>query len=266
MTIADNTKLNAFWRSLKQAPQRALLLDYDGTLAPFREERNQAFPYSGVREELEAILTEGTTRMVIISGRSIEDLLPLLGLERPPEIWGCHGWERLLPDGSHELGDLPGGAAEALEEAAASVRLAGYAELCERKPVSVAFHWRGLDPERIERLEMEIREAWTPLAERGALELHPFDGGLELRVPGRDKGFAVRRIFSDLDEGAAVAYLGDDRTDEDAFRALDGRGLSVLVRREPRPTAAELRLEPPEELLQFLSQWLTVCASEGRGS
>jgi trehalose-phosphatase len=113
---------------------------------------------------------------------------------------------------------------------------------------------------------MEIREAWTPLAERGALELHPFDGGLELRVPGRDKGFAVRRIFADLDEGAAVAYLGDDRTDEDAFRALDGRGLSVLVRREPRPTAAELRLEPPEELLQFLSQGLTVCASEGRGS
>jgi trehalose-phosphatase len=265
MDPADSAKLNAFWRSLRQAPQRALLLDYDGTLAPFREERSQAVPYAGVREELEAILADGTTRMVIISGRRIEDLLPLLGLEQPPEIWGCHGWERLLPDGGYELGDLPEGAAKALEEAECRVRQAGHAERCERKPVSVAFHWRGLDPEKIARLENEMTEAWTPLAERGGLELHPFDGGLELRVPGRDKGFAVRRIFADLDEGAAVAYLGDDRTDEDAFRVMEGRGLSVLVRREPRPTAAELRLEPPEELLQFLSQWLAVCASEGRG-
>lgn len=264
MNRADSAKLNAFCQGLKEAPQRALLLDYDGTLAPFRKERNEAVPYSGVREELEAILDDGKTRMVIISGRSIEDLLPLLGVKRPPEIWGCHGWERLLPDGSHELGDLPEGAAEALEEAAARVRQAGYTERCERKPVSVAFHWRGLDPERIARLEAEIRQAWASMAKRGGLELHSFDGGLELRVPGRDKGFAVRRIFDDLDEGAAVAYLGDDLTDEDAFRALEGRGLSILVRREPRPTAAELRLKPPEELLQFLRQWHTVCASDRR--
>jgi trehalose-phosphatase len=265
MNSADSARLNAFWRRLKEASQRALLLDYDGTLAPFREERDQAVPYPGVREELEAILADGTTRLVVISGRSIEDLLPLLGLKSHPEIWGCHGWERLLPDGSHEIGDLPEGAAEALEEAAALLRQAGHAERCERKPVSVAFHWRGLDPERIARLDTEVTEAWNPLAERGGLELHPFDGGLELRVPGRDKGFAVRRILADLDEGAAVAYLGDDLTDEDAFRAMEGRGLSILVRREPRPTAAELRLEPPDELLQFLCQWLTVGASEGRG-
>lgn len=265
MDPAERSKLDAFWRSLKEASQRALLLDYDGTLAPFREERNQAVPYPGVREELAALLVEGTTRLVIVSGRSIEDILPLLGLERPPEIWGCHGWERLLPDGTHELGDLPEGAAEALEEATNRLRQAGYGDRCERKPVSVAFHWRGLEQERVERLEKEIAGAWAPLAEKDALELHPFDGGLELRIPGRDKGFAVEQIFADLDEGAAVAYLGDDRTDEDAFRALTGRGLSILVRREPRPTAAELRLVPPEDLLHFLSQWRTTCASEGRG-
>jgi len=262
MNPVDSAKLNDFWRSLKEAPQRALLLDYDGTLAPFREERDQAVPSPGVREELEAILSEGSTRMVIISGRSIEDLLPLLGLEHPPEIWGCHGWERLLPDGGHEIGDLPEGAAEALDEAEGRLLRAGHAERCERKPVSVAFHWRGLDPEKIARLENEISRAWTPLAERGGLELHPFDGGLELRVPGRDKGSAVRRVLADLEKGAAVAYLGDDLTDEDAFRALEGRGMSVLVRREPRPSAAGLRLEPPEELLEFLCQWHTVCISE----
>lgn len=263
MNTADSMKLNAFWQRLKEAPQRALLLDYDGTLAPFREAREEAVPYPGVREVLEAILEAGSTRMVIVSGRAIEDLLPLLRLKRPPEIWGCHGWERLLPGGGRELGDLPEGAAEALEEAAERLRRNGYEERCERKPVSVAIHWRGLEPEKIAEIDRETNRAWAPLAEGAGLELHPFDGGLELRVPGRDKGFAVRRIFADLDGRAAIAYLGDDLTDEDAFRAMGGRGLGVLVRRQPRPTAADLKLEPPEELLQFLRRWLAVCSEEG---
>ena len=52
-----------------------------------------------------------------------------------------------------------------------------------------------------------------------------------------------------------MAYLGDDRTDEDAFRALRGRGLSVLVRAEPRETAADAWIRPPEELIEFLRTW-----------
>jgi trehalose-6-phosphatase len=56
-----------------------------------------------------------------------------------------------------------------------------------------------------------------------------------------------------------VAYLGDDRTDEDAFKALAGRGLAVLVREELRPTAAAVWLRPPVELLDFLQRWMTAC-------
>jgi trehalose-6-phosphatase len=53
-----------------------------------------------------------------------------------------------------------------------------------------------------------------------------------------------------------IAYLGDDRTDEDAFHALRGRGLTVLVRDQPRPTLAEVQLRPPQELIQFFRDWL----------
>ena len=53
----------------------------------------------------------------------------------------------------------------------------------------------------------------------------------------------------------AVAYLGDDLTDEDAFRAIKGVGLGGLVRAEFRPTAADIWLLPPEELIDFLRQW-----------
>jgi trehalose 6-phosphate phosphatase len=56
----------------------------------------------------------------------------------------------------------------------------------------------------------------------------------------------------------AVAYLGDDQTDEDAFVRLRGRGLCILVRPELRPTAAAMWLRPPGELIGFLRQWATV--------
>jgi trehalose-6-phosphatase len=64
-------------------------------------------------------------------------------------------------------------------------------------------------------------------------------------------GLSVERFFDRL----AVAYLGDDRTDEDAFAALQRIGLAVLVRSLPQPTAANLWIEPPEELVEFLAQW-----------
>ena len=55
---------------------------------------------------------------------------------------------------------------------------------------------------------------------------------------------------------ATAAYLGDDVTDEDAFAALRGRGLTILVRSEPRPSQASYWLQPPHELLAFLDAWI----------
>ncbi|MBN1102718.1 MAG: hypothetical protein JXL84_04800, partial [Deltaproteobacteria bacterium] len=92
-----------FCKNLPDALQRALLLDYDGTLAPFHSDPSRAFPYSGVPEMLNRIMSSGKTRVVVISGRWTKDLLPLLALRRQPEIWGSHGLERLRKDGSNEI-------------------------------------------------------------------------------------------------------------------------------------------------------------------
>lgn len=261
--LSDRGNPEDFFARLKQSSSRALLLDYDGTLAPFVVERDQAVPYPQVGELLDAIVAEGSTRLVIVSGRWTKDLIPLLGMQEPTEIWGCHGWERLWPDGRREEGRLPRIVEQALDHAAAWARGRGFASHVEVKPASVALHWRGLSTDARNQIRNSGEAAWTPLARKVGLELHEFDGGLELRFPGRDKGYAVRQILGELPKGAAVAYLGDDRTDEDAFCALRGRGLNVLVRDEYRPTAADLWLRPPEELLQFLSSWLKFCRQGG---
>jgi trehalose 6-phosphate phosphatase len=192
---------------------------------------------------------------VIISGRSVKDLVPLLELDPLPEIWGSHGWEHILPGGAYELAEPGETAARGLAAARDWIEQAGLAARCEYKPTSLALHWRGLEPQDIETMRQATLEGWSPIAERAGLTLHAFDGGVELRVPGRDKGVAVRTILAEIDAGASVAYLGDDQTDEDAFQAIAGRGLGILVRDEFRPTAAALWLKPPAELLDFLAHW-----------
>ncbi|NTU80882.1 MAG: trehalose-phosphatase [Chloroflexales bacterium] len=247
--------LDAFFARVAVAPHRALLLDYDGTLAPFRIARDQAFPYPGVREVLHTLLAAGRTRVVVISGRAIVELEQLLGIAPLPELWGSHGWERRLADGTYRPPDLDVRAAEGLAAAREVAVARGLTHALEPKPAGLALHWRGLAPTAVAALRAEIGELWTPITLRHNLAVHPFDGGLELRAPGRDKGTAARTLLAELAADTALAYLGDDLTDEDAFRAIDGRGLRVLVRPELRPTAADIWLCPPDDLLAFLRRW-----------
>lgn len=247
--------LEAFFQQLRAAPRRALLLDYDGTLAPFRVERDEAAPYPAVRELLNEMLAAGHTRLVIISGRAVHDVWRLVNLAAPVEIWGCHGAERLLPDDTYAGPELSEQTAGGLARAAGWVEHHSLVARCERKPASIAFHWRGAAPEVAQELRVLVSEAWLPLTGEAGLALHEFDGGIELRVPQYTKGGAVRQIMAEEGARAALAYLGDDATDEDAFRALRLRGLGVLVRDELRPTAARHWLRPPGELLAFLERW-----------
>lgn len=254
--------LSDFLAQLRGARRPLLLLDYDGTLAPFTPDRDRARPYTGVREALHELMATTPTRIVLISGRSASDLPRLIQLDPMPEVWGAHGWERRLPEGSIEREPLPPLAAEALAEAVAWARRHWPATHIEQKASSIALHWRGLEAGERARLERLAREALQPLTRSSLLKLKPFDGGLELRVKGRDKGMIVRLLLAGPHD--CVAYLGDDLTDEDAFAALSGDGLSVLVRPEKRDTRADLWIRPPGELLAFLSLWTEACTAEAR--
>ncbi len=243
-----------FLERVRAARNRVLLLDYDGTLAPFRVARDLAVPYPKVAPLISRIMNQGT-RVVVISGRPAREVLGLLAISPQPEIWGSHGLERLLPDGSYRVGPAPA-YQDHLLAAEAALRDAGLEDHIEIKPGGVAVHWRGLDPTKAERIAKEVTHLWRPILDRAPLRLLEFDGGVEIRVAGPGKGDAVRAILREAGEDSAVAYLGDDQTDEDAFRALKSKGLTALVRTESRPTAAEVWLKPPQELLQFLEEWL----------
>lgn len=250
---------NEAWEALRLSPRRVLVLDFDGTLSPFVDDPAQARPYPGVRQRLEAIMSRPGCRVVFVTGRAAEDLSGLLGLESAPEIWGSHGGERLLPSGDKVAMPMGDARRQGLEQAEAWASDSGLADRLERKPGCLAFHLRGLDSGRASDLERRVRERWASLAAGTGLALHDFDGGLELRVPGFDKGLAVRAVLEEEGPGAVVFYLGDDLTDEDAFAALGDRGVGVLVRARARESRAHWHLVPPRELLEFLDAWLDAC-------
>ncbi len=236
--------------------ERALLLDYDGTIAPFATDRSRAHPYSRVPELLDEIMERCDTRVVIVSGRPVRDITLLLQTKAQPEIWGCHGLERLLPSGQYSCVRLSPECDSVLAEAALSLRDAGLDAQLEQKPGSVAVHWRGLPVKREDEIRALAYRKLSRYSGRAGLFICDIDGGLEFRNRACTKRHAVETILSELGPDAAIAYMGDDVTDEEAFRFLNGRGLTILVRPTYRFTAAQFWLQPPHELRAFLTEWI----------
>jgi trehalose-phosphatase len=255
-TLDPSFDPDVFFARVRVTMPRVLMLDYDGTLAPLRVNPADAVPYAGVVPLLDEIQDTGHTRLVIVSGRWTKDLVPLLRLRRMPEIWGSHGWERLDPQGEYDVARISEAALEVLVTADEWIKqVEKFGGRCERKPGGLAFHWRGLDNAQIAEIRREIFERWMEFGRGNHLSWYDFDGGIELRAAGRDKGDVVRTLVGEAGSGAVVAYLGDDLTDEYAFKAMPPGSAAVLVRPQFRPTAAHLWIQPPAELLDFLARW-----------
>lgn len=260
--LRADVSLDHFFARLAAQSRSVLFLDYDGTLAPFRTDPSRAYPYPGVRSVLQRILRRPRRRVVIVTGRRVGNLLPLLPEASSLEVWGAHGWERRMPDGTLHIPPIPEPARAALEQAQGIAHDLGLAVHCETKPGCLAFHHRSLPAQQLSRLG-PLHRAWSALEQPGLLRLHEFDGGVELRTEGRHKGDVVRTVLAELPAGTPAAYLGDDLTDEDAFQTLAGNGLCCLVRPEFRPTAAHYWIRPPEELLALLERWDSALAEKG---
>lgn len=240
-----------FFERLRATREPLLALDYDGTLAPFTAQREDATLYPGIAPLLTTIQKLGT-RIVFITGRPAADLaarLPLQGVE----IFGAHGQEHIAASGHLTRAPLARSSQQWLEASALRIVAAGFERALERKYGTVAVHWRHEKSDGRARLEGLARDIARTLP--ADLQGLAFDGGYEFRVRGRDKGTAIAELACRHPQ-TTMAYLGDDVTDEDAFTALPPTGLGVLVRERPRETRAHLWLRPPDELYTFLRSWM----------
>jgi trehalose-phosphatase len=234
----------------------AIFLDYDGTLTPIVSHPEKAFLSDSMRQTLRTLATR--TPVAILSGRELEDVRTRVGIHGIIYA-GSHGFDIA---GMRELRRqeatkfLP-----ALDAAEKELRekLAGIAgALIERKRFSIAAHYRNVNESDFPELERAVSE----VAARHR-ELRTMEGKKVYELlPNTDwdKGKAVLWLLEHLRlecPDARPIYIGDDRTDEDAFRALEQRGVGILVSEEPRPSAATYSLGNPSEVERFLRKLVT---------
>jgi trehalose-phosphatase len=87
-------------------------------------------------------------------------------------------------------------------------------------------HWRGLKPSELLHARSKAYRILEPLSGRFGLVLAEFEEGVEIRLHAANKGTALQGLLTQLDPDVPVAYVGDDITDEDAFRVLNDRGFN----------------------------------------
>jgi trehalose 6-phosphate phosphatase len=231
-----------------------VLVDFDGTIAPIVDHPADASPLDGALAALDALAAR--TVIAIVSGRAASDLRPRLG-GLQVLIAGGHGTELHHPEGTVEhLVDLAAvaGPLDGLEGRLRALLDAVPGWLVERKEASVAVHHRLAAPasvvDLLPRIDALLAEASA--APPGFAVVHG-KAVVELRPAGTDKGRAVAAIAA-RHPGLRPVMIGDDVTDEDAFRTVSSLGgRSILVADEPRDTAAQHRLLGPPDVVAFLA-------------
>jgi trehalose 6-phosphate phosphatase len=224
----------------------ALFLDFDGTLVELADAPGAIAVPSGLKPLLDRLAARLQGRLAVVSGRAVEDLRRHLG-PAAAVLSGSHGAELHYADGRCIPVSAPPGLAEARE----SIRRfaeGGEGLLVEDKPAGVALHYR-LAPERAEEADSFLEA----LAERSGLALQRGKMVAELRPQGSDKGAALLRLMGEPPfAGARPVFVGDDLTDEDAFRAAASLGGEGVLVGPARPTAARWRLEGVPEVTAWL--------------
>jgi trehalose 6-phosphate phosphatase len=227
----------------------ALFLDFDGTLAEIAHVPDAARLAPGMLEAVTAAFQRLSGRVALLSGRpiaSLRQLVPLPSLA----IAGVHGLERLHSDGRIEAPPPHPGIAAARNVlnalTAREPRL-----LLEDKGLSIGLHYRGAPWLRTQATEVVSR-----LAHHHGLEIQTGKMVLELRTPGADKGEALRAFMAAPPfAGHSPVFLGDDDTDEAAFRAaaaLGGHGIRIGA---GSPTAAAFHLPDVASVAAWLGAY-----------
>jgi len=246
-----------FWTRVREASWRCLVLDYDGTLAPFHRDRMSAFPLDGVVPLLERIRDGGGTHLAIMTGRPLSELLTLLGELNIP-VSASQGTEFHYPNGTDFRVEPRAEQSERLDRAVREATELGLGGAIERKNSSVALHTRPMEADEAAAAEERLEAVWSVDSAENGLEVRRFLGGIELRVLGIDKGTALLELLGETPPGGLCVYVGDDDTDEDALEVVRKLGIGIKVGSPRRPTHARGRLGSPEDVRAMLTGWVQV--------
>jgi trehalose 6-phosphate phosphatase len=240
----------------------AVFLDYDGVLTPIVDRPEDALISDSMRETVQALAER--CPVCVVSGRDRPVVQELMGVD-DLVVAGSHGFDIWSPTEGTIQHDAASGFEDVVAEAADRLRaevgsIPGV--VVEPKKASVAVHFRLVDPAQHKRISDTVDAMLAEQPDR--LKVTPGKMVYELQPKidwnkGRAVLYLLQTLGLDTDDVVPI-YLGDDITDEDAFRALaGGRGIGIIVGHADDPevadraTAADFVLPSPAEVEQLLS-------------
>lgn len=229
------------------------LLDYDGTLTRIAPTPSQARLSPQAKLVLRRLSRRPNITVVVISGRALVDLKRMVGL-RNLGYAGNHGlelwWRR-----KRRTVKIPGAVEKALSTVKRILRKVGRdfdGVIMENKGLSLSLHYRPVKAKDLTRLKEEFWNRVMPFVRSGTIRVVKGKRVLDVRpnVPWT-KGHAALWFMKTLASASCLPiYIGDDQTDEDAFRVLK-RGITIRVG-EHYKSKARYYVRRVREVIQFL--------------
>jgi trehalose 6-phosphate synthase/phosphatase len=251
--VLDERTLTSIRRHYQRSSNRCLLLDYDGTLVPFSRIPSEAAPDNSVRDLLTRLSADPKNHVVIISGRDLSSLDRWLG-SLPITLVAEHGASTRPRNGSWQqmvsVSDLWKDEIRRVMQAFV-IRCAG--SFIEEKTNTIAWHYRNTQTGLGFSRSRELLNTLSQLIQNTTLQVIDGNKVVEVRISGFDKGASALRIVGEMDPDF-VLCLGDDTTDEDMFKALQGEGYTIKVNNGA--SAAQYTILSQQQVLPLLNSLL----------
>lgn len=240
---------NDIIKKFREANKRNLLLDYDGTLVNFTRFPKDAIPSEKLLKLLSTLSAKPNTNLTIISGRDAK-VLGEWFKDMPVNLVAEHGAssKRIGQDWVTE-NNVDQEWKHILRPTFDSFVTRIHGSFVEEKKHSLAWHYRNMDAELGFMRSREMLDNLLHLVRNAQLQVIDGNKVIEVRMAGVDKGTAAKKIIEEIPSDFTMV-IGDDRTDEDMFRALDKQAITIKV--GAGHSAAQYSLKYPSEVISLL--------------
>jgi trehalose 6-phosphate phosphatase len=244
-----------YFRTFKARRKIALFLDFDGTLVPIQKDPEQCFLSNKIKNQLLLLAGSQCCYLIVLSGRALSDIKKRIGI---PKIYygGNHGLDISGPNLRYTHPKALTSklaidyATRKLKKEIANIEGAWL----EKKCFSVSLHFRSVKTEDIKLVKKVFHNVVENYSKNNLFTIMKGKKVLELLPDvSWDKGKSVLWVLHQLEDRCLPVYVGDDRTDEDAFRALRGKGITIHIGKSKK-TSADYYLKGYWELPRLLQQ------------
>lgn len=252
--IMDEKAMTAIRKHYQNSKNRCLLLDYDGTLVPFTRLPSEASPDNAVKEMLSRLTADPKNHVIIISGRDLSSLDRWLG-SFPVTLVAEHGasfkmrnstWQQMV-----SVSDMWKEEIRRVMQLFV-IRCAG--SFIEEKANTIAWHYRNTQSGLGFSRSRELLNTLSQLIQNTTLQVIDGNKVVEVRIAGFDKGATALKIVNEMDPDF-VLCMGDDTTDEDMFKALEGEAYTIKINNGA--SAAQYTILSQTQVLPMLNKLIS---------